>query len=361
MKKKTLFQKLWLFIVSALIIGNFSSCKDEEESNGNGSVSENERTCIILNQGNFNEANGSISVIDKNGEITNQVYKTANGHHLAAIIESGFIDRGKMFIICNNEDKVEALNLSDFKRLFTIKGIITPRYGTVADGYLFVTSVPDWYTPEGRVYKVDIAAAEIDTFIELNGQPEGITTLNGKIVVGEGNKVKLINPTTLAVEKTVKVPSALNVKHFTKDADNNIWASLSGYDENYNAFGGITRLDFSKDSVDNYTQLDNFAGEGHLSVNPSKTAILYRTISGAYTENEKSGIGSYDIATQSVKEIVEGDGFYGFNVDPKSGDIYTANINGWITNSTLLIYDAQGNAKSTDETVGVGACRFIFQ
>lgn len=360
MKKKTLFQQLGLFIVSALIIGNFSSCKDDEENNGNGNVSELDRTCIILNQGNFNDASGSVSIIDKKGEITNHVYKAANNTSLASIIESGFIDRGKLILICNNEDKIEIVNASDFKRISTIKGIITPRYGAVADGYLFVTSVPDWNQLEGRVYKIDLAAAKIDTFLKLDNQPEGIINWNGKIVVGEGNKVKLINPTSFTVEKTVKLPAALSAKHFTKDSDNKVWVSIIGYDKNYTAQGGISQLDFSKDSVDNYTQLENIAGEGHLSVSPSKTTIYYRSVVGAYSADEVSYVSSYDIATKNVKNVATGHNFYGFNIDPKNGDIYTANINGWMTNSNLLIYDAQGNEKSTDQIAGVGACRFIF-
>ncbi len=360
MGKSKFIKQFSLFTIASLFAINFNSCKDDEEENKESNESSTDYTCIILNQGNYNDASGSISTIDENGEVTNQVYKYANAYSLASIIESGFIDRGKLILICNNEDKIEIVNAGDFKRISTIKGIITPRYGAVADGYLFVTSVPDWNQLEGRVYKIDLAAAKIDTFLKLDNQPEGIINWNGKIVVGEGNKVKLINPTSFTVEKTVKLPAALSAKHFTKDSDNKVWVSIIGYDKNYTAQGGISQLDFSKDSVDNYTQLENIAGEGHLCTNPDKTEILYRTVVGAYTSNEKSGISSYDIASKSEKEIVSGYGFYGFNVDPKTGDIYTANINGWI-NSTLLIYDAQGNAKSTDQTVGVGACRFIFK
>lgn len=360
MGKSKFIKRFGLFVAASLLVINFNSCKDDEEENKKSNGASADYTCIVLNQGNYNDASGSISTIDKNGEVTNQVYKYANAYPLASIIESGFIDRGKLILICNNEDKIEVLNISDFKTLFTIKGIVTPRYGTVADGALFVTSVPDWNNQEGFVYKINLSAAKIDTFIKLDGQPEGIITQNGKIVVGEGNKVKVINPTTLAVEKVVKGPGFLSAKHFTKDKDNNVWASFVGYDASYNATGGISKLNFSKDSVDNFAQLSNIAGEGHLCTNPDKTEILYRTIVGAYTEDEKSGISSYDIDSKSEKEIVSGDGFYGFNVDPENGDIYTANINGWRTNSTLLIYDAQGNAKSTEQTVGVGACRFIF-
>ena len=361
MKRKNLFRQICVIAYATILASILNSCKDNSDDESNDSQESAKYACIILNQGNYSEANGSISTLDKDGNITNQVYKSANGSALASIIESGFIDRGKLILICNNEDKVEVLNAGDFKTLFTIKGIVTPRYGAIADGSLFVTSVPDWAKQEGYVYKINLAAAKIDTFIKLDGQPEGIISQNGKIIVGEGSKIKLINPTTLEVEKVIKGPGALSVKHFTKDSDNNVWASFIGYDEYYNATGGISQLNFSKDSVDNYAQLSNIAGEGHLSTNPDKTEIIYRTIVGAYTPDEKSGISSYDISSKSEKEIVSGDGFYGFNVDPKNGDIYTANINGWITNSTLLIYDAQGNAKSTDQTVGVGACRFLFQ
>lgn len=347
---------------ASLCIANLSSCQEDDENTGKGSSAETiDYACIVLNQGNYSESNGSVSILDEAGAITNHVYTDANGYALASIIESGFIDNGRLILICNNEDKIEVLNKSNFKKISTIKGIVTPRYGVVVNNYLFVTSVPDWNLSEGYVYKVDLAAAKIDTFVKLDGQPEGIIAQNGKIVVGEGSNVKVINPNTLEIEKKVKGPSYYSVKHFTKDSNNNVWVSYVGYDASWNAVGGISQLNFSKDSIDNYTQLTNMAGEGHLSVNPAKSEILYRTVTGAYTADEKSGIGSFNIASKTQKEVVSGLGFYGFNVDPKNGDIYTANINGWITNSTLLIYDAQGKAKSTDKIAGVGACRFIFQ
>ncbi len=361
MKKRNFAKLLGGLLFTAMCL-NFSSCKDEDESVGIGSdATSTDYSCIILNQGNYSESNGSVSILDGKGNITNHVYTDANGYALASIIESGFIDNGRLILICNNEDKIEVVNKSNFKKISTIKGIVTPRYGVVLSNYLFVTSVPDWNKMEGYVYKVDLAAAQIDTFIKLEGQPEGIISQDGKIVVGEGSNVKVINPTTLAVEKTVKGPSALNVKHFTKDANNNVWASYIGYDQFWNSVGGIAQLNLSKDTIANYTQLDNIAGEGHLSVTPNKSEILYRTVVGAYTPEESCGISSFNIASQTPKEVAKGLGFYGFNVDPKNGDIYTANINGWITNSTLLIYDAQGNVKSNDMTAGVGACRFIFQ
>lgn len=362
MKKRKFAKVLGGFFFAALCITNFNSCKEEDESVGKGSSAESiDYSCIILNQGNFSESNGSVSIIDSKGNVTNKVYEDANGYSLASIIESGFIDNGRLVLICNNEDKIEVINKSNFKKISTIKGIVTPRYGVSVSNYLFVTSVPDWNVQEGYVYRIDLAAAKIDTFVKLAGQPEGITSYNGKIVVGEGSNIKVINPTTLAIEKTIKGPAYYSTKHFTKDANNNVWASFVGYDASWNAVGGISQLNFIKDTIDNYTQLENMAGEGHLSVNPAKSEILYRTVVGAYTPEESCGVSSFNIANKTSKEVAKGLGFYGFNVDPKNGDIYTANINGWITNSTLLIYDAQGNVKSNDKTAGVGACRFIFQ
>lgn len=362
MRKKNLAKVWGSLLLSTLCLINFSSCKEEDEEFGKGSSAEEiEYKCVILNQGNYSEANGSISIMNEKGEVTNHIYEDANGYPLASIIESGIVDNGRLILICNNEDKIEVVNKSNFKTISTIKGIVTPRYGVVLSNYLFVTSVPDWSKQEGYLYKVDLSAAKIDTCLKLDGQPEGIIAQNGKIVVGEGSVVKVINPTTLSVDKSVKGPAFYSVKHFAKDKDNNVWVSYVGYDEAWNATGGISQLNFQKDSIDNYTQLDNFAAEGHLNMNTKKTAILYRTVTGAYTENEVCTISSFNITDQSVKEVAKGTGYYGFNLDPKNGDIYTANTNGWITNSTLLIYSAKGEEKSANQTVGVGACRFIFQ
>lgn len=353
MKKRKSFGLILKCLAALLIATNLSSCKDDNEEEARSS----EQACIVLNQGNFTEANGSISVIDKNGNVTNHVYSDANGYPLASTIESGFIYNDKLIIICNNEDKIEIVDANDFKRITTIKGIVTPRYGTVADGFLYVTSVPDWNLQSGLIYKIDLASSQIDTSIVIEGQPEGIISHDGKLIVAAGASANIINTDSFSVGKTIMGKATLTAKHFTVDKDGEVWMSLTSYE----GISGISKIDFDMRSITNFTPVEGLAFEGHLSTTPDKSAIVFRTITGAYTDDEASTISLYDIASGDTKEIIQGKGFYGFNVDQKNGDIYTADTNGWITNSTLLIHDAQGTPKSTDKLLGVGACRFILR
>lgn len=347
-------KKKFGLLLGLLLTLNLFSCKDDE---GNEGGSSSAQYCIVLNQGNYTEANGSVSVIDKDGNVTNHAYSDANGFPIASTIESGIIHNGKLILICGNEDKIEIVDANSFKRISTIKGIVTPRYGAVHDGYLYVTSVPDWNQPNGLLNKIDMANSKLEGTITLEGQPEGIISHNGMLVVAAGANVSVINTDSFSVGKTIMGHEELMAKHFAIDKDGEVWMSLTSY----GGKAGLSKIDFSMRSITNFIPVENMATEGHLATTPDKSAILYRTVTDAYTENEASGIGLYEIASGSTKEVVKGNGFYGFNIDPKTGDIYTANINGWITNSTLLIYDAQGNTKSSDKLLGVGACRFLFK
>lgn len=354
MKNRMSWRLILNCITAVIVAANISSCKEDDENAGSKG---SEQACVILNQGNYSEANGSVSILDKDGKVSNHLYDDANGYPLASTIESGLIHNGKLILICGNEDKIEIVDANNFKRISTVKGIVTPRYGAVLDNYLYVTSVPDWSQQSGLIYKIDLASSEIDTSIAIEGQPEGIINHDGMIVVAAGSSATVLNTDSFRIGKTIIVNKELAAKHFAVDKNGEVWMSLTSYDNQ----GGISKIDFNMRSTNDFTPLNDIAYEGHLSTTPDKSGILYRTVTDAYTDNEASGISLFDIESKSQNRIIQGKGFYGFNVDPKSGDIYTANTNGWITNSTLLIYDAQGNPKSSDQLLGVGACRFIFR
>ena len=128
MTKKVVSRFLWAAIACMTLL---SSCDKEEESRDRERNTDERYSCLIINQGNYSESNGSISIINKDEKIENQVYKESNGEPLASIIESA-VDCGSTWaLLCNNEDKVEIIDKITFKTKATIKDIPTPRYGVV--------------------------------------------------------------------------------------------------------------------------------------------------------------------------------------------------------------------------------------
>ena len=72
-------------------------------------------SCLIINQGNFSEANGELSLLGANGEIKNQVYQTSNQWALASIIESAIGYKNHWILFCSNEDKIEIIDQQELK------------------------------------------------------------------------------------------------------------------------------------------------------------------------------------------------------------------------------------------------------
>ena len=85
-----------------LSVALFSCSKDDDESEKNGQSVDAltyEYDALIINQGNYSESNGSVSLW-KNNQVVNQVYENANGgEKLASIIESA-VDCGTHGLCC---------------------------------------------------------------------------------------------------------------------------------------------------------------------------------------------------------------------------------------------------------------------
>ncbi|MBO4531128.1 MAG: hypothetical protein J5767_10880 [Paludibacteraceae bacterium] len=361
MTKKVFSRFLWAAIACTTLL---SSCDKEEESRDRERNTDERYSCLIINQGNYSESNGSISIINKDEKIENQVYKESNGEPLASIIESA-VDCGSTWaLLCNNEDKVEIIDKITFKTKATIKDIPTPRYGVVRKGYLYVTSVTAWDGSNGFVYQIDLNNNTVAKKVEVQGIPEGIIAQYNSLwvtttVYGSAPFVSRIEP-----EKDMKVTAypytgteaGLEAKHLAVDKNGTIWVSLSAYAST----SGVAAIDTTKKEISALNALDGFIYSGHIYASKAGDKLYYMTGTGSGAADDVTTIKTFDVKSKEVATIVKGAGFYGFGIAP-DGEIYTANVYGFTSNSTLQIYDSRGTQINGDnELVGVGACRFLF-
>ncbi len=365
MEKKP-FYVLRLIAVALLALSTFS-CKDEKEEE---SLSQDRYECLIVNQGNYSEANGELSLYYKNGTLQNQVYETANQQKLASIIESA-VDCGSSWaLICNNEDKIEWVDKETFKSVGVLKNITTPRYGAVSDGFLYVTSVTDWYGSDGRVYKIDLSTKQVDTSIVVKGTPEGILIDGNKLFVATGwsynantwssdstgvlvTDVAFQNPTYCVFDES----NSRVAKHLVKAQDGNVYVSLAAYAGEQN---GIAAVNTTTQKVEKLQQLPKMASTGHIYYVGGLVYYLAAS-AGNGAADEETTVVSYALGGTNYTDEAKGFGFYGFGINPKTKQVYTANAEGFATNSILYIYEeADATKQLTASTVGVGACRFYF-
>ena len=364
MKKKIFLRTLGFTLMAAI----FVACeKDDEKSDAKD---EFPYSTLIVNQGNYSEANGSLSIIDNDGNITNQVYKTANGYALGSIIESAVdcSDKGYWALMCNNEDKVEFVDKKTFQSVLTVKDISIPRYGAYVNSTLYVTS-GDYNATENVLFAIDVKTGEKDTVAVVEGVPEGIVYNGSKLWMAASKydnstwsyydpAVYCINPSKKTIEYVCQLSGEfLGAKHLTVDKSDNVWVSMTGY----GVTGAIAKVDTVSSSLTDRIDLEQLNFPGHIYASADGGSIFYMTSDGysSGSTDETTEVRKVDLSSKSVKTVVKGNGFYGFSV-LTGDDIYTANVSGFMTNSILKIYDNAGNQTNADDVlVGVGACRFM--
>ncbi len=343
--------KYYCPLLIILYLLSFFSCDPEKEE-----FVPSDYTCLIVNQGNLSSSNGSLSILKPNGTIEQEVYTKANGWKLASIIESITLHRDLLILMCSNEDKVEIIDSKTFKAVCEpVRGIGIPRYCVIYQNGAYITCTDSWNpNANGQVYKIDLTTKKAIKKISVNGIPEGIKELNGLLYVAAGNGVTVINPDTDEIIGETEISeSRVTAKHLVVDYEGKLWVSFTETDgktgiaslntnENFTSNKALANLRFSS-----FIPLKNMDMWGTIDRTPDGKKLLYLYADGtvgAQNAEAETAIYSFDIETNSLqsKPLIKGTGFYGFNVNPSNGDIYTANVNGFITNSVMYIYNVAG-------------------
>ncbi len=114
-----------LFFLSFFMI-ILAGCNKSNNDNPSGNWS---NSVFIVNEGPFQTGSGSISAFNRESlEVTNNLFETANGRPLGNIVQSMSVYKDRGFIVVNNANKIEVVNLKDFKSDTTIENLALPRY-----------------------------------------------------------------------------------------------------------------------------------------------------------------------------------------------------------------------------------------
>jgi DNA-binding beta-propeller fold protein YncE len=314
-----------------------------------------------VNQGNYSSSNGSLSILKPDGTVEQEVYTKANGGKLASIIESVTLHGDMLLLMCSNADKVEIIDSKTFKVVGKpINGIGIPRYCAVYKNSVYVTCTDSWDpNASGQVCKIDLATKMVIKKINVNGIPEGIKELNGLLYIAAGDGVTIIDPNTDEIVQQIKISEqGVAAKQLRVDYEGKLWVSFTSIGKT-----GIASLNVQTNEFSSFIPLENMDLWGSIDMTPDGKKLLYlyaAEVVGAQSPDAETSIYSFDIKTLQANHLIRGAGFYGFNVNPSNGDIYTANVNGFITNSVMYIYDASGEKINDGLVTGVGSCRFIF-
>src|SRR6056297_1006952 len=174
-----LFEKSYLLTLIFFIGIVFSSCETENE---------NElklEGIYIVNEGQFGNNNGSISLLDpESNAIQNNYFQKQNGRFPGDIVQDLSFRGDKGFIVVNNSKKVEIVDKKTFKTIDVIGNISYPRqFLPVSDQKGYLTNGTSADGSNGHVYVIDLQHYSITDTIEVGKGPESMVMLDNNVFV----------------------------------------------------------------------------------------------------------------------------------------------------------------------------------
>lgn len=290
----------------------------------------------ILNRGNFNANNASISYYDlATGKMVSNYYQSVNGKGLGSDAEQMFVYGSKIYVSVTSSNRLVVLDkqgkeIKEFTPKNSAGETMNPRCFTALDGKVYVS-----YYYGSSVAVLDTTSLELEKEISLgmatttdkdgnevksSRYPEQLAAANGKIYValseyGKGKTVGVIDPATAKLEKEIEV--IVNPCNLAASSKGDVYViSMGDYGDIKNT---VQRIDAS-DKV-------SVIGNGSkMSLVNDKLYVVYAQWGAPAPSFMK-----YDVLTGAVESqnlITDGTTLANPNsidVDPITGKIYISN------------------------------------
>ena len=234
--KKILLLLLPLFLIT---------CDDPNSSMEN----ENTSWVFVANEGNYGASNGTISMIDDNGN----VYET---DIIGDVVQSLEVYENKLIVLVNNSHLIKIYDITADG--LSMPGIevstngSSPRDLSIIDDKVYFTN---WNTQDVKVF--NLFNYSIEASIPVNGLPEDIefdgeylwvTIPHSDSYFSTGSTVCKIDPTTNSLIETIEVGDGPQQIAFDND---DVYISRTFYNDAWETFHGATKIG-SEVIVNNY-------------------------------------------------------------------------------------------------------------
>jgi YVTN family beta-propeller protein len=296
----------------------------------------------VVNEGNFGRANASLSYFDlASSHVYTDVFSAVNGKNLGDVAAGMTIRSGRGYIIVNNSQKIEVIDLASNVNVLTIPtgaGSSPRQMAFVSDSLALVT---DLYGD--LVRQVNPLTGFSGGAIPVGANPEGIVLAAGRAYVansgfGAGTTVSVISLATLTVTKTIRV------------ADNPVGMCLTPGGLVYVVCGG-SYGDFSNPNDDTPAKI--------MVIDPAVDRVVDSVYIGGHATAfavGTDGIGyvpggtevlRIDTRIHAVTGTFVAGSYYGIGVDAATGDVYLSDPRSYVQPGAVSIFAPNGQLRRT--------------
>jgi hypothetical protein len=314
---------------------------------------------FVVNEGNFNWGNASVTFVDGvTKETQQQVFQQINNRPLGDVAQSMKVVGDRAFIIMNNSNSIEVVNLKDFKSIGTIKGFNLPRYMELVDSTkAYVTNlyndisvvdlntmsvVKSIQTPEWTESMVKYNQYMFVTCIGSFSEPS--SKRKAKVLIIDTKEDRIIDSI-----QTGKEPLGLVI-----DKKMKLWVLCSGGFDNYEP-PVLIRINPDLREVEQAFPFQTIAeAPSKLNINPSGDTLYFLN----------NGIYQVPVTAYAIPDAplipTEGRLFYGLYVHPIDGTIYATDAVDYVQNGVAYQFSSENGATLQQWSTGRIPGSFCF-
>ncbi len=325
------FRLSYLYVLALLVVA--SACNNEDEvPRGEYAIG-----VIVVNEGNFGDADGTFGFFDPTTATTTQdIYQEVNLEAVSGTFQSMFTYEDKSYLLDQSGNKIVVVEAETFKYIATISdGLNVPRYMTVANGKGYVSNWgpydANFQTPDSFIAVIDLANYSVAKTLNSENGVEGMIALGLKVYVAASgtNKVQVIDSETDEFVDGIDVANGPRL--FAEDGNGRLWVLSNDY-----ISSNLSKIDLTTNRV---TSFEIASSAKSIAANGDGSKIYYLctpwgTPAQVYTIDNSA-------SSAPLETLISGDNFYGLGVNPADETIYVGRSNG-ADNGTIIRYNSDG-------------------
>jgi len=338
---------LFYTIISFVV---FHSCKEDDKPPDNTIDINTGHGVFIVNEGNFQWSNASVTFYDfTTGSYKEDIFKDVNNRPLGDVAQSIYVYNGKGYIVVNNSNKIEVVNMSDFSSSGVISGLVSPRYFLPVDAAK--AYVTDLYS--NNISVVDLNTNNVVETIPCKGSTEEMLHYNDVVIVTNTRSDKIYLISTNSDEIADSIQLGFAGTSLRMDKNNKLWVMCAG-DAGNSVKAAIYKVDIQQKQVEHCFQLNTSLDIwDKLTINSTRDTLYYMC-KGIY----RMPVTATDLPSQAF--IQQGSAlFHGLAVNPVNNNIFVADAVDYVQKGKVYYYDSGGTLKGTINT-GIIPVDFYF-
>lgn len=345
------------FFIAILMVVFQIGCSDEiGEQKKEKSIYTEPDGVFIVNEGQYMAGNGSISFYKSTDKtVSNHLFYSVNGRSPGDIPQFLAFKDETAYLVVNNSNFIEVIDLKDFKNVATITGLDMPRQISVHNDQAFVTQIGSSDIAvidlnENRVVKT-IQGLKSSDHILRSGNKLFVANWTSFYINKPNNTIMVYDTETLSLIDSIVVTKEPN--SMVIDSQQRIWVLSSGgfMEEEYPA---LTCIDPNTLSIVKTLEFPS------KSLYPSLLTISFDGSTLYYVDHDIFSLSVNDIELPSNVFIgAAGRSIYGLDVDPVNGEIYVADAKDFQQDGEIFRYSSSGQLID-NFTVGINPSGFFF-